>query len=110
MGKLTEPGWGPDLRPIFMALFDLWVEQGHGRTLTGLAEAMNAQGARYTGRTIARFVTRPGRPERDHARQPPLWLLLNLCARTGATIELRPDGIRMVAGPERPTETATTDS
>lgn len=105
MGKLTQPGWGPDLRPIFTALFDLWVEQGHGRTLTDLAEALNAQGARYTGRTVARFIARPGRDQRDHARQPPLWLLLNLCGRTGRTIELRPDGIRMVAGSEPVTAT-----
>ncbi len=99
MGRLTAPGTTPDLRPTFTTLFDLWVEQGRGRTLSGLARELHQDGAALTCQHLSRYVVRAGRKGQTDRRQPPLWLLLNLCERTGAHLEIRPDGVRMVTGP-----------
>lgn len=95
MADLTRPASSPDLRPLFTALYLAWVEQGHGKSLAALAGVLvredGAQGV--TRHTLARYQhTRIG----DAARQPPLWLLLNLCRRTGMVIELGPDQARLV--------------
>ena len=100
MGLLTRPepadGRDVDLRPVFVALYRTWVRQGHGRNLGDLGRALEADGIpRYNRHTLGRFMVRPETASPHAMRQPPIWLLLNLCERTGSELILDPDAIHI---------------